>query len=507
VRVGAPKVPLEEAELSRGVIVESPAKTAIIKKSLKDLYTSQEYAKLFGGEEIKGGLWILRKTETTKSKFIQKQFIKETKTLSEKGAAEVLKFAKKEKADLYGSFGARQQMPTDLARTPADIDVQLQIGAEEAATKTQQLVKRLKQAGEKVRVSERSPTLIEAKTNGEWHHAVDIHSSEEVLADTSSPVVAREKAYGLRLGQKPIKIEETKVMPLSEQAIRKGASIFTVREKGFAPEAHRTKDIGDFFTTTETLARSKLFGGKTISAELEKLKGLYPAEVFGKPAAPTGALVYTPEKPSPAKEKPPSGAAAGVVTKISSIPMKEIKVERTSIGSVKVSEAPVSMGKPIYVSPFKPLPSQALSPYPSPPKSISLKIYPGKSKPMSPSKGGKSPSIKVPSKPSPTPSPPPKKLTPPSISIPIPPSKKLSPPPSPRPSPPPTPPYPFITPPPPPRSPSEAKKQKIFDVKVRRRGVFRPVGRFKTAREAILKGKVAVEKLLQQASWWRAREI
>jgi len=168
IKFGTPAVDLTKA--TKPFVVETPAQTAIFQKSLSGVAKAPEITK------FKGLLDITRATEKTPSRFVQKTFIKETKALSPKGVSEVLKFAKKEKAEVYGSFAARQQMPKDLARVSADIDIQLKTGAEASALKTANLVSRLKKIGEPVRVSKKTPTLIEVKVGKEWHHAVDFRA-------------------------------------------------------------------------------------------------------------------------------------------------------------------------------------------------------------------------------------------------------------------------------------------------------------------------------------------
>jgi len=261
--LGTPKTNL--AKVGEPYIVETPAQTSIVMKSVKTSVKEPIQAKQFTT-----GLDLMRLTEKTPSKFIQKQFIKETKTLSPKGVKEVLKAVKKEGGEIYGSFGARQQMPTiktklkpeqyaqhlqkkgeliyepkaklgeelggvwtkydipkikiskelkgverstiishelihhktlkkipekvlrlegklpseyqpseiiarkfespsklfkaevPTSRVPADIDIQLKVGQTKAETFAKDLTKTLKAKGEQVRISKKSPTLIEA---------------------------------------------------------------------------------------------------------------------------------------------------------------------------------------------------------------------------------------------------------------------------------------------------------------------------------------------------------
>jgi len=400
IRLGTPKVSLAKA--AKPFVVETPAQTAIFQKSLKAVTKPTEVTK------FKGLLDITRATEKTPSKFVQKSFIKETKSLSPKGVGEVLKFAKKEKAQVYGSFAARQQTPKDLARVSADIDVQLKIGAEASALKTKQLVTKLQKIGEPVRISKKTPTLIEVKVGKEWHHAVDIHAFEQALKE-ASPAIAGEKVYGLQLGQKPIKIKGIETMRLSEQGVRKMRSIATARpgkKITFAPEAHRIKDIPDWFASQETLLRSKFLPQPVRLAKLRELKTLYPVEIFKQPILEQPkVLLYSPKVSVPKAHVLPSIAI------YPTIPIKGIGGAfpiSPSVYPLKVVKSPSVKISPM-VKPISP-PSMPAYIKPSPPKSVSPYKYPSRPSsrayvsPLSPSKPS-------PYKPSPSPSP--KKPSPP----------------------------------------------------------------------------------------------
>ena len=377
-----PKIDLTKAYLKEGFKVEKAGETAIIRKGLPDIYKPIEIEKFTRAHKI------MRATETTPSKYVQKKWIAEAKALKPKGVREVLKFAKQEKAELYGSFTARQQMPLDLTRKPGDIDVLLKVGGEEAALKTQVLTRRLQKIGEEVRVSSKHPTLIEAKgIDKKWHHAVDIHSLDQAMSELKSPSTMETQVYGLRLGQKNIKIEGIKAMPLSEQGIRKGAhSMLTMREKGFAPASHRMKDIPDFFSTQETLIRSKLFGQKKLMKELGKLKALYPEELFKKTVKPEKILIYSPTKSVSVQRVYPS------LSRAPSQPISE-GISPSVSGSRGLSSYKISpsLSKSVYstykyyrVSPSKsPSKSPSISPGYSP--SISPSVSPSKSPSISPS--------------------------------------------------------------------------------------------------------------------------
>ena len=222
---------------------------------------------------------LMRATKSTSSKYLAKEFIKETRSLSPKGVEMTITATRKAKGEIYGSFSQRQQLPDKLARTPGDIDIFLDSSGEFAEGFTSTHVKSLRKSGEKVRVSTKSPTLIESNVGGKWVHAVDIHASG--VPEPYSPTIASDMAFGLRMKQKPITLEGTKITPLSEEGIRKGASIFALREGELTPEPHRIMvDIGDFFRIDQALIESKRFGKTSLLGKLEKAKSYYPKEVL-----------------------------------------------------------------------------------------------------------------------------------------------------------------------------------------------------------------------------------
>ncbi len=390
--IGTPKIDLGQADLSRGFIVETYSQTAIMRKAWVDFYPKKEIVK------FEYGHGIMRGTEMVKSKFIQQEFIREAKAFRTKGGVEeVLKFAKREKGELYGSFGARSQMPKDLGRMPADIDIQLRLGGLATTKKAQLLLGRLKGVGERARISKRTPTLIETYKGGKWHHAVDIHSIDQAIKDMGSPSVAGSKAYGFKLQQDLIKIEGIKTMPLSEQGIRKGASMFTMRKGGFGPEAHRMKDITDFFAVQEALIRSKGISKMGLSLKLESLKRLYSGKL-AKTQGPVRLMIYSPSGPSgPAFSQIFLGAPS--VSAPSASPSRSLSLERMAMSlsrSVSRSEGRSPSISPS-ISPSMSIslslgvsPSMSRSLSRSMARSLSLSIY-GRGSPS------RSPSIRSPS--------------------------------------------------------------------------------------------------------------
>ena len=395
--VGTPKVGkiYLEAGGKKGYLPVSPTEASVIRKKLPELYGPKEVAK------IDKGLIVMRATEKTKSAFVKAQFNKQLKALSPKGVKQVLKFAEQEEGLVYGSFGARQQMPK--SRVPGDIDLQLGVGQQEAIVKTQQLAKRLQAVGEKVRVSKKTPTLIEAVKGKEIHHAVDIHSIESSLTGSASQ--AGEGVWGLSFGQKPVKIEGVRVMPLSEQGLRKGEGIFQLRAEGLGARPHRLKDIPDFFSTQEVLIESKWFGKTKLRKTLGELKELYPQEVFKDTATsqnPMKVLLQAPKTTKPStffKATRPSPAIGIKMTKPSS-PAVLIKTKSPSIrlpSEFRAGRSPSIYRGP---SPSGRLPSPKVYGVGSPSPRIPSEYKIGKGpSPKIPSeyKIGKGPSPKIPS--------------------------------------------------------------------------------------------------------------
>lgn len=417
--VGTPTLNLEKYDLSKGVIKESPTEAEIFQKSLRKA-APVEAAKF---EDFRK---VVRHTEFQPSAFVKEQFVRESKVLSPAEIDVGIKFAKANKAELYGSFPSRSMMPEDLARKPGDIDMFVDVGGEKGALLSKDLTAELNRVGEgRFRVSKQSPTLIEKQVGkNEFAHAYDIHTRDSP-ADIMAPSIAQNKAWGFKLNQPTITIEKVQAMPLSEQGVRKGASIFTLRDTPFgsreppttfAPEAHRTKDIPDFFATQEALIRSMKAGADRAAAtsDLARLRGRYPKDLT------SGGEVHVrltePKAPSASMRLPP----------MPRIPQSAFPVHKSqsqSIGSVS----------PYRASPWSPRsasPSQGRSPgsqsrppssdrSPSPPSPSPSRIPSPKSPSPSKSPPSRSPN-KSPSPPSPprSPSPSPRPRSPSLPSIP-----------------------------------------------------------------------------------------
>ena len=401
---GTPKLDVTVAEAP--FIVQRPGETKILLKSLP----TPELR-----EQLGLGIDIIRKTRLTKSKFIRKKFIEESKTLSQKGVKEVLKFAKEQKAEVFGSFAAKQQLPVDLRRVTADIDLKFDKSQERTEELARRLMERLLMQGENVRISQKDPTVIVTDTPEGIVTAVDLKSRTPPESQLLASDIAGTKALGFSLIRRPIKIQKVKVSPLGREAVAKAASIFTLRpgeDLFFGPKEKRIRDIPDFFNIEEALIRSKAFGKERLFAKLEKLKLTFDEEVFEEIPEPTKVKIPL-EDEEPLVRRSPFGAISfgGLQTFISPFTSTTLAKAITSPAiakSLSVSVVPPSIFPksivPPSVTPPSVVPPSITLPSVGPPSITPPSITP--------------PSITPPSISPPSISPP--SITPPSISPPSP---------------------------------------------------------------------------------------
>jgi len=183
------------------------------------------------------------------------------KTLNKKSVEAIIKQASIEGKNIkvwYGSTSIKQQLAPKLRawRIPADIDIQTTLNLDDTISLTNRILAKLKltQGAKNVRISAKSPTLIETLgIDGKWHHAVDIHA----LGDPAmSSMLAGEGAYGRLYAEPPITVKygnaNIKIMSLSESGVRKAGSILEWRAGEIAPAAHRTKDIIDYYVILQS---------------------------------------------------------------------------------------------------------------------------------------------------------------------------------------------------------------------------------------------------------------
>ena len=360
-----------------------------------------------------GGLITKTRTvESTPSPYVLDKFLRQTETWNVKELDKILDFTKKYKGDLFGSFAAQHQTRPDIRRIGADVDIMFDMPESEMMLRTAELVKDLTKLGADVK---QKGIGIEkyVPSAGQYVHGADIKLkegtpdiSQDAMKDMSD-FLKGDKVYGAPLGQPTIKIEDVKVMPLSEQVVRKMGSIATIRpgQPGeswtIAPEAHRMKDVPDWFAGYETLSGKQALD----------LRKLYPADLFTGTKGMAGKIPLYKYKPK-AFSYPSKGYLFGLTQdkKLSSLsklqdykldyktkyPKKKLLGETyTSYPSKISSETYPSYSSKInsYVSKMVKYPSKAGT-YPS---KIKPYKYPS-SKAPSKSSPYKSPSSKTPSK-------------------------------------------------------------------------------------------------------------
>jgi len=241
---------------------------------------------------------LTKLNEKVESKFgTNKLPLKDIETLSEEQAEIVFNFGKKKRGKLFGSASQKiyqseeQFMKGRGKSTVGDTDLQLNQKEAQLDKDVGKLIDQLNKVtgGYKARRNPSEQFLIETKVNDQWRHAVDLKA-----IDTESTATA-EKIFGMILTQRSKKIEGLRTSRLSEQGLRKGASIFTLRSNIrenvipefnygeetsliFSPASHRGKDIGDFFSVQETLSKSAKDKAKAKRAEklLKELEEYYP---------------------------------------------------------------------------------------------------------------------------------------------------------------------------------------------------------------------------------------
>jgi len=236
---------------------ESPLQTHMIETTIKEHFSASD---LKAFQSARNTIYQTQYQAAGKGA----TFPEGTKSLSPEGTKVVLDFAKKNNAEVYGSFATEGQVPKGVRRVPGDMDLQLTAATQaEAVLNTQSLLRALKAKGEPVRISSKSPTLIESYTKGEWHHAVDLHFT--VKGEYIAP--ARSGLLGYGMDKPLIEVSGIKAMGLTEQVIRKGESAVRPHEPGYlvkakgeafkevgiGPEAHRIKDIHDFVRYQDVL--------------------------------------------------------------------------------------------------------------------------------------------------------------------------------------------------------------------------------------------------------------
>jgi len=185
VKLGTPKVNLKGTK--GAFIPETPLQREILFKSLTKTQTLKPRL----------AYNVMKTTYKTPSKFVQKKFILDSKTLTPKEIKTIIKWSKQNKAEVYGSFPARSQMPKSLSRPFGDIDLFIKVSGKQGQAKALSLSKSL---GKGFKI-QKGTTLIEKKVGGKYVHAVDIHTLDST-ADVLSPAYASQKVMAFHLTRK-----------------------------------------------------------------------------------------------------------------------------------------------------------------------------------------------------------------------------------------------------------------------------------------------------------------
>ena len=256
---------------------------------------------------ISSGLNVERVTEHARSQFYG--WPEETATLNKAGVEVMKKFVESEPdAYVYGSFSAEAEMTG--ARIPGDIDIHLRkVSGEVARAKAKAQVEKLRKVGNDVMIDPNEPTNIitrsgetavelkfdnmaDAYKTGEGTYGFPFDQPLKKSGKTIKQMFV-EPFKGKKTTTQKVPTEKIKYVPLSEQGLRKGASVLSISERGVMPKLHRMKDIGDFIRTQEVLIENirNPLTKKYAKGNLEAFKQTYPkeflkeimAETEGKP--------------------------------------------------------------------------------------------------------------------------------------------------------------------------------------------------------------------------------
>ncbi|MEM4501151.1 MAG: hypothetical protein QW512_03365, partial [Thermofilaceae archaeon] len=284
--LGTPKIPLQEKiYLEGGWIPTHPLETKIIMRNLEYLYTPEEVAK------IKVVWDITAKAAHVRAAPKYEEILPPGAFERPEVARRVILDWAKEHADeileFYGSAVGYTFLPKEalqeriavVGRPPWDYDVMVR-GSEKINEAVQELVNRLRAAGEQVWISPTRPLLLETPKG----HAIDIHAYIEALGQ---PMYR----WGFQMGQKPVEVGGVPVMKVQEWVATKASSILTLWPEGAHPLQHRQKDIYDWL-----IAVKYLLGWTEGTPQLQqamRLLGVTPEELAKAPPP-----IITPAQPA-----------------------------------------------------------------------------------------------------------------------------------------------------------------------------------------------------------------
>ena len=316
---------------------------------------------------------------------------------------------------VYGSTTIKPQLAPELRnwRQLGDIEIQLKPGVTEqqGAQLASDMVKALNQKHPgkfSIDPGDAKRILVDG------HHAVELKLAEvSKLGVESQYSLTRtgEMSWGMKVAQKPITVNypgvgKLDIMRLSESGVRKADSITRAASGGtFAPAAHRTKDIADYYVILRT------FKGAEVADEWARLYGFDSAALLkqaakdplqleawsfspggvGKGGSPTVSIALPPDMAAKVKASSPA-LYKSISSPITTSPAASLTATLESPSSASVSQS------------ASPSASTALASESESPSTGEESPSPGTASPdeESPSPGAVSPS---PDSPSPSPSP------------------------------------------------------------------------------------------------------
>lgn len=319
---------------------------------------------------------------------------------------------------VYGSTTIKPQLAPELRnwRQLGDIEIQLKPGVTEqqAAKLANDMVKALnKNNPGKFSIDPGDPKRI--LVGG--HHGVELKLAEvSKLGVEAQYSLTRtgEMSWGMKVAQKPITVTypgvgKLDIMRLSESGVRKADSITRAASGGtFAPPAHRTKDIADYYVILRT------FKGADVADDWARVYGYKPADLLtaaAKDPLKLEAWRFTPNTATPGVSPSvrislPASMAARV--KASSPALYKSITSPVTASSVAARSQSVSASPPVaYTSATSPSGTSSIeaedeSPSPAAPSPDEKSSRPS---PTSPSSDSPSPSPSEPTPPPAAPSP------------------------------------------------------------------------------------------------------
>jgi len=302
--------PTQQAYLSKEV-------DTFLQQGGKDVKGFKEYLKDYSAVKTRytEGQKLLRETynkpNPQETQLSLKDVLKKSELLGKEGAPEKLyDLLQKYKlgVGIGGSVEQKMYLGGSMSRNPADIDLYSFKQAPSDIIKD--FYKQLKPIyGSNIKIDETTAGRILINQGGTWRHGIEIHpyyGSGTPSGGSNTIILSNEYlGYGYPSQGFITTKEGLLITQLSEQGVRKGASTLGSRIFGYAPEAHRAKDIVDFISVAE-------FKGADVSA----FKATIPNEFFSNfEASPTIVSPYKAYAPySPAYGLAGTTAAYGQLT-------------------------------------------------------------------------------------------------------------------------------------------------------------------------------------------------